>query len=117
MCLMALTGIVTLFVCTRPSLRVIQSWTSPDKQFTLAVVESDTDYRGFPLSVRPRYGIYVGRQPEPVYGHWIDYSFTSMEVEKDIKACQVEWSDQGARLIAPSGHILFIPRQWYEAGR
>ncbi len=115
--LMAFSALVGLFVFTRPSLRVVQSWTSPDKQFTLAVVQSDNDYRGLPFDVRPRYGVYVGRQPEPVYGHWVDYSFTSMDVEKDIQACQVEWSDQGARLTAPSGHILFIPRKWYEAGR
>lgn len=121
--LMSLTGVVVLFGFTRPVLRVVKSWTSPDKNYTLAVVQSDWDFRGLPFDVRPRYGVYIGRQPEPSYGHFIDYSFTPSssdalgQVEKDIQRCQVEWSEQGVTLKAPSGHLLVVPRRWYEGGR
>lgn len=121
--LLALGAVLGLFLATRPVLRVVHSWTSPDKQFTLAVVQSDVDYRGLPFEARPRYAVYIGRQPEPVYGHYLDYSFTPAnsdalgDIEKDIARCQVEWTDPGVTLTAPSGHVLFVPRKWYEAGR
>lgn len=121
--LMGIGGSVTLFFATRPVNRVVKSWTAPDKSYTLAVIQADWDFRGFPFDKAPRYAVYVGRTPEPIYGHFLYYGFTGAtedtlwDVEKDIERCTVEWTDQGVTLTAPSGHVLVIPKKYYEGGR
>lgn len=120
--LMGIGGSLTLFLATRPVNRVVKSFTGPDG-YTLAVVQADWDFRGFPFDKAPRYAVYVGRTPEPVYGHFLDYGFTGVsedalwDVEKDIERCTIQWDQQGVALSSPSGHILFIPKKMYEGGR
>lgn len=122
--LTCLCALGSFFVATRPSNRVVKTWSAPDGEYHLTVIQSDRDFRGFPLQVRARYAVYVGREAgQPTYGHLVDYSFTPKSsdalgaIERDIERCQVEWSPIGVTLTAPSGHILFIPRSVYAGGR
>ncbi len=112
------------FLATRPVNRVVKTWPSPDGQYYLSVLQTDRDFRGFPLEVRARYAVYVGRESgQPTHGHLVDYSFTPTSsdalgaIERDIGRCQVEWDESGVTLSAPSGHTLFLPRLAYEGGR
>lgn len=110
---------IALFGLTRPSLKVVKTWKDPSVSMYLTVYESDTDWRGFPLNVQPRYAVYVGRESStPSYGHYVDLTFYgSLESTDSIRQSKVEWSDQGVTLRQPSGHLLFIPKAMYEGGR
>ncbi len=122
--LICLCALGFFFLATRPQNRVVKTWSAPDGQYHLSVIQSDRDFRGFPLDVRARYAVYVGREAgQPTYGHLVDYSFTPSSsdalsaIERDIERCQVDWGQGGVTLTAPSGHTLFIPRPAYEGGR
>jgi len=114
-----LVAAIALFVLTHPSLKVIKTWEKPNASMYLTVYESDTDWRGFPLNVQPRYAIYVGKTSgTPSYGHFVDMSFYGLPKQTDsIRQSKVEWSDQGVTLSQPGGHVLFIPKAMYEGGR
>ena len=110
---------IALFMLTRPSLKVVKTWENPDASMYLTVHQSDTDWRGFPLNVQPRYAIYVGKGNGTLsYGHYVDMSFYGLLKEPDsIRQSKVVWSDQGVTMRQPSGHVLFIPKAMYEGGR
>lgn len=117
-----------IYTLTRQSLNVVQTWQQPaDVQYDdasphyyLSIVESDLDWRGFPLDVRRRYFIYVGRDAgRPTYGHIIDYSFhaSGASLQNHIARSQVEWSSDGVTFREASGHVLFIPAEMFTGGR
>lgn len=114
-----------LYLLTRPSQRVIQTWTQPGQiqydgaTYYLSVIESDLDWRGFPYHVSRRYYIYVGRESgSPTYGHVVDFSFYPTEdIQTYIRKSTVEWSSGGVTFQTVSGHRLFIPKQMFVGGR
>jgi hypothetical protein len=117
---------VGLYVLTRPSLRVIHTWKQPDNiqydaaTYYLSVVESDLDWRGFPVHVSRRYFVYVGRDSgTPTYGHMIDFSFYPIaeDIQTHIRQSTVEWSSEGVTFQTVSGHQLFIPKRMFIGGR
>jgi hypothetical protein len=83
LCTAVLLALVGLYLMSRPSLRVIQTWKQPSSiQYPdgaiphLSVVESDRDWRGFPFHISRRYFVYVGLESgTPSYGHVVDFSF------------------------------------------
>ena len=113
--------IVGLYLLTRPSLQVIQSWKQPESiQYDdgaihyLSVVESDLDWRGFPVHVSRRYFVYVGLESgTPTHGHVIDFSFHPIteDIQTYIRQSTVEWSVEGVTFQTVSGHRLFIPNR------
>lgn len=123
------SGLVTVFslyLLTRPSLRVVQTWKQPDDirydegVYYLSVVAGDLDWRGFPFHVSRRYFVYVGRESgKPTYGHMVDFSFHAgvYDVEEHIRRSSVEWSNEGVTLQTVSGHRLFIPARMFVGGR
>ena len=116
-------AIVGLYLLTRPSLRVIHTWKQPDSiQYNdgathyLSVVESDLDWRGFPINVSRRYFLYVGLESgTPTYGHVIDFSFHPFpeDIQTYIRQSTVEWLSDGVTFQTVSGHRLFIPKQMF----
>ena len=73
-------------------------WMGPDY---LKVVESDLDWRGFPIYVPRNYFIYVGRDAaKPVHGHMIKFSFHPYQDELDVflQRSVVTWTDEGVEL-------------------
>jgi hypothetical protein len=122
-CLLSIIGLYTL---TRPSHRVIATWEKPGEvgydgaAYYLSVVESDIDWRGFPLNWSRRYYIYVGRESgTPTYGHVFDYSFhpAGSDLEAHIRQSVVEWSEEGVTFREASGHVMFIPQAMFVGGR
>lgn len=119
-------SMATLFIITRPADRVVATWPQSSKikydeaTYYLSVIETDQDWRGFPLFSTPRYAIYVGRdQGAPSYGHIIDFTFYTKGdyLPSYLKKAQVDWSNEGVNLSLPSGHKLFIPRHMFVGGR
>ena len=123
----AIITVVSLYLLTRQSLKVVQTWKQPDSvkynsfdPYYLSVVESDTDWRGFPLHVEQRYMIYVGKdEGKPTYGHILDFTFYGPTWDKEelIKKSNVEWTIDGVTLITESGHKVFIPKAMFTGGR
>lgn len=117
---------IAFFALTRPSLRVVHTWKKDPaalydgQPVYLTVFESDTNWRGFPLSVRPSHAIYVGRDAgTPSYGHEMPFEFHGAFGDPDatIKASVVTWSDDGVLFVSPSSHRLFIPTAMFLGGR
>jgi hypothetical protein len=117
---------VWMFIATRPSLRVLQTWRQDDRirydglgPYHLTVFESGTDWRGFPLFLRPTHALYVGRDPgTPSYGHEMPFAFHGLEpVEEQVSRCDVAWTEDGVAFTAPSGHRLEIPKHMFVGGR
>jgi hypothetical protein len=130
MSLFALTTAATLillFVLTRPADKVIQTWKQTDNvkydnfgPYYLSVVESEWDWRGFPIHVGQNYFIYVGKESgKPTYGHVLDFSFypSGEQMETHIKKSSVEWTNEGVTLITESGHKVFVPKAMFIGGR
>jgi hypothetical protein len=85
------------------------------------VIAEETDRS---LSVIPpaRYYIFIGRGPDPIsYGHRVDFTFypggDTHSVRESIRRSEVQWSQDGVKLITESGHTLFIPKQMFLGGR
>jgi hypothetical protein len=117
---------VALYALTRPTHRVIHTWQQPnDLQYDaftyyLSVVESDRDWRGFPLYVARRHYIYVGRESgQPTHGHVIDFSFYPFpdKIDDHIRQSTTTWTADGVTFQPPSGHSLFIPERMFTGGR
>ena len=117
---------VLMFIATRPSLRVIQTWKQDERiqydgfsPYHLTVFESGTDWRGFPLFMRPTYAIYVGRDSgTPSYGHEMPFGFHGVEsVEAQAAKCEIAWTEEGVAFTSPSGHRLHIPKRMFIGGR
>jgi hypothetical protein len=115
-----------LFAVTRPSLRVVRTWPKAPASLYggqpvfLSVFESGKDWRGFPLSLRPTYAIYIGRdEGTPSYGHEVPFAFYDAigDVERTIRDSSVTWSEDGVTFAATSGHRLFVPKDMFLRGR
>ena len=131
LCIAVLLTLLGLYVLSRPSLRVIQTWAQPSSiQYPdgaihyLSVVESDRDWRGFPFHLSRRYIVYVGLESgTPSHGHAIDFSFypgnanPAEDLRTVIQQSNVKWSLEGVTLQTISGHQLFIPAQLFMGGR
>lgn len=117
---------MSLFVCTRPSLDIVERWEQDPAvsydgaQYMLAVYEDGLDWRGFPFDLRTTHAVYVGRQTQRLeYGHSVRFSFEhSLDlVEDQIRRSQVDWQRDGVWLRTPSGHRLFVPAEMFTGGR
>lgn len=123
----AVSSTILLFSLTRPSLKVLHTWTQPDSisydsfdPYHFSVVEGDLEWRGFPFSVSRRHFIYVGIEAgRPTYGHMIDFSFhqETMPLEEHLDRSSVLWTEEGVTFYEASGHELFIPREMFVGGR
>jgi hypothetical protein len=124
------SGMLTLgglYLLTRPSMRVIQTWKQPDSiryddgaTHYLSVVENDLDWHGFPVYVSRRYFVYVGQESgTPTHGHTIDFTFypVDSDVESYIRQSSVSWMDEGVNFKTFSGDQLFVPKQMFMGGR
>lgn len=119
--------LILLWALHRPSLDVVHQWEQPASityddwgPYYLSVVESDLDWRGFPLHVERNHFIYVGRDAgSPAYGHMVDFSFHPYpeDLERFLDRAEVEWTAAGVLLELPSGHRLFIPADMFTGGR
>jgi hypothetical protein len=97
---------VALFVLHQPSLRVVKTWQSPAglrykdyEAHFLAVVETDSDFRGFPLRIESNFIVYVGREAgKPTYGHMVKHSFNATKSD--------EWDD--VDLVIRAGCALYL---------
>ena len=120
-------ALVITFLLHRPSMKVVARWKQPTDitydnrgPYYMSVVESDLDWRGFPLYVERNYVIYVGRDAgTPSYGHMIKYSFHAFsdDIEQFLREAKAQWTDKGVTLELPSGHRLFIPKAMFVGGR
>ena len=119
-----------LYLLHRPSLRVVASWESPpglswkgSSHYVLSIVETDRDWRGFPLFVDWHYIVYVGRERgTPTYGHSVEHSFTPSiddyrDLDRHIRKSTVTWTPEGVTFAEASGHRLFIPGDVFGGGR
>ena len=117
-----------LYLLTRPSMHVIQTWKQPDSiQYAdgathyLSVVENDLDWHGFPVYVSRRYFVYVGLESgTPTHGHTVDFTFYPMnldDIENYIRQSSVTWSDDGVSFKTLAGDQLFVPKQMFMDGR
>lgn len=122
-----LVAFLALLLATRPTLRVLRTWTSPAELMYddwgprhLSVVEGAWDFDGFPLHLERRHFIYVGRDAgTPVYGHQVKISLNnSVEaLEPYLARATVTWTTEGVTFAEPSGHRLFIPKASFLGGR
>ncbi len=88
--------------------------------YYLSIVETDTNWRGFPIHIETNHIIYVGRDSgKPGYGHMIDYSFHTWDsdLKTFLSKSTVNWSKEGVELQLESGHKLFIPEKMFTGGR
>jgi len=123
-CVLAL---IITFLLHRPSMKVVAQWKQPPDipydnggPYYMSVVESDLDWRGFPLHVERNYFIYVGRDAgTPSYGHMVKYSFHAFPdgIEQFLQKAIVQWAAEGVTLELQSGHRLFIPKAMFIGGR
>ena len=68
-------------------------------------------------TLRRRYYLVIGHAPS--YGHYKEYSFSSVleDIETYIKKSELDWSEQGLTFKEKSGHRLFFPKEWFLGGR
>ena len=119
--------LVVFFLLTRASGEVIYQWKQPNTvvydgsgPYYLSVVESDLDWRGFPLNVERNYLIYVGYESgKPTHGHTVKFSFVTYpdDLKTFLSKAETRWTEDGVELILPSGHRLFIPKKMFLGGR
>ena len=118
----------SLFWLHRPSHRVVAQWRQTKgvhyddfDEYRLSVVESDTDWSGFPIHWEQNYFIYVGQDKgTPTHGHMIKYSFHPddyNDIPKYIQRTFVSWASDGVTFHEASGHVLFIPKKMFIGGR
>ncbi|MCC7204778.1 MAG: hypothetical protein IT441_06835 [Phycisphaeraceae bacterium] len=112
----------------RASLDVVHQWRQPDEiaydgmgPYYLSVIEGDLDWRGFPFYVDRRYFIYMGRDAgKPSHGHLIEFSFYPSypdDLNTFLAKGEVRWTPEGAELVLPNGHRVFIPQDMFTGGR
>ena len=130
-CLFAIASFIFVFIILyalhRPSLIVVAEWQQPanityDNQgpYYLSVVETDINWRGFPIYVKRNHIIYAGRESgTPSHGHVIEYSFHAFpdNLKDFLKKATVDWTPDGVTLVLPSGHRLFVPKNMFMGGR
>ncbi|QGZ42381.1 hypothetical protein [Pseudoduganella flava] len=70
------------------------------------------------LSVRPRYKLRIARKLGAT-GHELDVPIFDFDddVIAYLNRSQITESGEGITFNQPSGHTLFVPKRWYEAGR
>ncbi len=120
-------ALVITFLLHLPSMKVVAQWKQPANTpyddrgpYYMSVVESDLDWRSFPLHVERNYFIYVGRDTgTPSYGHMIKYSFHAYpdNIDQFLRKAKVQWTDEGVTLELQSGHRVFIPEAMFTGGR
>ncbi|MFG3345683.1 hypothetical protein ACGF1Z_11560 [Streptomyces sp. NPDC048018] len=65
------------------------------------------------LSGSETFRLFVGRQPNPSYGHWIDVD--AALGQRGVES--TEWTSEGVRVRFPTGHEVFIPARAFLYGR
>ncbi len=119
-----LLAVILCVLLTRPSDRVIWQSCQPESVkydsfngYCLYVGESSLDWSRFPYILRRRYYLVIGHTPS--YGHYKEYSFTSVleDIETYIKKSELDWSELGLTFKEKSGHRLFFPKEWFLGGR
>jgi hypothetical protein len=118
-----LLAIFFTVLLSHPSDRIIWQSCQPQSvkydaySYCLYVGEGSLDWSRFPFTLDRRYYLVIGRTP--LYGHFKEYSFTSVfeDIESYIKKSNVEWSVEGLTFIEKSGHRLFFPKDWFVGGR
>ncbi|WMX43591.1 hypothetical protein [Streptomyces roseicoloratus] len=65
------------------------------------------------LSGSDTFRLFIGRQPTPAYGHWLDVdaALGRQGVES------VQWTRDGVRVRFPKGHEVFVPARAFLYGR
>jgi hypothetical protein len=116
--------VVLLVSLHRPSDRVLASWPrtahDDEAQVRLNVLETDWNFRGFPLQLQRNVVVQIGRTP--TQGHSVQYSFNPSSedrgaLERHLRNCTVTWAPEGVTLAEPDGHRLFVPARAYLGGR
>lgn len=123
----AVLALGLMWVLHWQSLTVVAQWKQPATitydgagPFYLSVVETDLDWRGFPIHVERNYIIYVGRdESTPSHGHMVKFSFHNgyEDLREFLSKATVIWSADGVALELPSGHRLFVPKDMFTGGR
>ncbi|MFF6776477.1 hypothetical protein ACFY8W_23370 [Streptomyces sp. NPDC012637] len=57
--------------------------------------------------------LFVGRQPTPAYGHWLDVD--AALGQQGVES--TEWTREGVRVRFPKGHEVFVPARAFLYGR
>ncbi len=119
-----LLAVILCVLLTRPSDRVIWQSCQPEpvkydsfNGYCLYVRESNLDWSRFPYTLHRRYYLVIGHVPS--YGHYKEYSFSSVleDIEIYIKKSELDWSEQGLTFKEKSGHHLFFPKESFLGGR
>jgi|SRR5690606_10647521 len=61
--------------------------------------------------------IFVGKEPDPTYGHTLNFPTTIIVSDSEIQNLQVQWTAEGIQLETYYGTKLFIPKKNFIGGR
>ena|SRR5690606_34840946 len=61
--------------------------------------------------------IFVGKEPDPTYGHTLNFPTSIIVSDKEIEDLQVQWTAEGIQLETYYGTKLFIPKKNFTGGR
>lgn len=61
--------------------------------------------------------IFVGKEPDPTYGHTLNFPTSIIVSDKEIEDLQVQWTPEGIQLETYYGTKLFIPKKNFTGGR
>ena len=93
-------------------------YTYPKFKSGYAVIIQESGARFGLFSIHPRYSLRIS-QNRGLTGH--DFDVTLLNADEDIRAYlaqgRVVENAEGITFSQPSGHSVFVPRQWYVGGR
>ena len=61
--------------------------------------------------------IFVGKEPDPTYGHTLNFPTTIIVSDSEIENLQVDWTPEGIQIETYYGTKLFIPKKNFTGGR
>lgn len=61
--------------------------------------------------------IFIGKEPDPTYGHTLNFPTSIIVSDKEIEDLQIQWVPEGIQLETYYGTKLFIPKKNFIGGR
>lgn len=64
-----------------------------------------------------KYIIFIGKEPDPTYGHTLNFPTSIIVSDSEIENLQVQWTPEGIQIETYYGTKLFIPKKNFVGGR
>lgn len=96
----------TLFTSTQPSHIKYNSF----EPYMLSIIKQQQ-------TLTSKHIIFIGKEPDPTYGHTLNFPTSIIVSDMEIQELQVQWTQEGIQIETYYGTKLFIPKKNFTGGR